>query len=105
MILAFSSYSAFLLRIKRILINKRLGSYLTIIKDTYRESIPTNKAGAYEKYEYVYLGNWYSKSTICKKFLHSNNVFKKNKVVSGKSPFLVKGPFCAHHSICLNIGF
>ena len=79
MILVFSSYSAFLLRIKRILINKRLGSYLTIIKDTYRESIPTNKAGAYEKYEYVYLGNWYSKSTICKKFLHSNNVFKKAK--------------------------
>ena len=80
-ILLYDSCVFFILSIliKRILINKRLGSYLTIIKDTYRESIPTNKAGAYEKYEYVYLGNWYSKSTICKKFLHSNNVFKKTK--------------------------
>ena len=30
---------------------------------------------------------------------------KKNEVVSGKSPFFVKGPFSAHHLICFNIGF
>ena len=30
MILVFSSYSTFLLRVKRILINKRLSSYITI---------------------------------------------------------------------------
>ena len=31
--------------------------------------------------------------------------FEKNKVVFGKTPFFVIGPFCTHHSICLNIGF
>ena len=31
--------------------------------------------------------------------------FLKNKVVTGKTPFFVIGPFCTHHSICLNISF
>ena len=31
--------------------------------------------------------------------------FQKNKVVTGKTPFFEIGPFCTHHSICLNIGF
>ena len=30
---------------------------------------------------------------------------QKNKVITGKIPFFVIGPFCTHHSICLNIGF
>ena len=31
--------------------------------------------------------------------------FSKNKVVSGKTPHFVIGPFCIPHSICLNIDF
>ena len=31
--------------------------------------------------------------------------FQKNKVVTGKTPFFVIGPFCSHHFIYLNIGF
>ena len=31
--------------------------------------------------------------------------FQKNKVVNGKTPFFVIGPFYSHHFICLNIGF
>ena len=31
--------------------------------------------------------------------------FRKNKVVTGKTPLFVLGLFCSHHSICLNIGF
>ena len=31
--------------------------------------------------------------------------FQENKVVTGKTPFFVIGPFCSHHSICLNIDF
>ena len=27
------------------------------------------------------------------------------RIVTGKTPFFVIGPFCTHHSICLNIGF
>ena len=30
---------------------------------------------------------------------------QKNKLVAGKTPFFVIGPFCSHHFICLNIGF
>ena len=29
----------------------------------------------------------------------------KKKVVAGKTPFFVIGPFCTSHSICLKIGF
>ena len=29
--------------------------------------------------------------------------FQKNKVITGKTPFFVIGPFCTHHSIFLNI--
>ena len=31
--------------------------------------------------------------------------FQKNKVVADKTLFFVIGPYCTHHSICLNIGF
>ena len=31
--------------------------------------------------------------------------FLKNKVVTGKTPLFVIGPFCSRHSICFNIGF
>ena len=30
--------------------------------------------------------------------------FKKIKVVTCKTLFFVIGPFCTHHSVCLNIG-
>ena len=33
------------------------------------------------------------------KFLTKKNLF------TGKTPFLLIGPFCTHHRICLNIGF
>ena len=45
------------------------------------------------------------KSTLYNRFLNSKQNFQKNKVVTGKTPFFVIGPFCTHHSICLNIGF
>ena len=31
--------------------------------------------------------------------------FLKNKVITVKTPFFVIGPFCTHHSVCLNICF
>ena len=31
--------------------------------------------------------------------------YSKKKVVTCKTPFFVTGPFCTHHSICLNISF
>ena len=55
-----------------------------------------------QKYEYRHLGCWYIKSTLYKKLLNWNKIFKKNKVVTGKTLLFVIGPFL-HHSICLKI--
>ena len=32
-------------------------------------------------------------------------IFQKNKIVTGKTPLFVMSPFCNRHSICLNIDF
>ena len=40
-----------------------------------------------------------------KQVLKLKRNFLKNKVVRGKTPFFVIGPFCTHHSNSLNIGF
>ena len=37
--------------------------------------------------------------------LKLEQISQKNKVVTGKTPLFVIGPFCSRHSICLNIGF
>ena len=39
------------------------------------------------------MGNSYIKSTIYKRFLHSNQIFKKNEFVNGKSALFVKVHF------------
>ena len=62
-------------------------------------------SSSYEKYEYGHLGHWYIKTSLYKRFLNWSKVWKKNKVVSGKTQFFVIGPFCTHNFICLNIGF
>ena len=36
--------------------------------------------------------------------LKLEQIFQKN-LVTGKTPRFVIGPFCSHHTICLNIGF
>ena len=33
--------------------------------------------------------------------LELEQIFQKNEVVTGKTPFFVIGPFCSRHSICL----
>ena len=35
----------------------------------------------------------------------SFQIKKTNKVVSGKTPFFVIGPFCTPDSVCINTGF
>ena len=37
--------------------------------------------------------------------LKLEQIFRKNKLVTGKTPLFVIDPFCSHHSICLDIGF
>ena len=40
-----------------------------------------------------------------KEVLKLKQIFQQNKVVTGKTPLFVIGPFCSRHSICLKIGF
>ena len=37
--------------------------------------------------------------------LKLEQIFEKYKVVTGKTPLFVIGPFCSPHSVCLNIDF
>ena len=76
-------------------------------KDTHREkNTLKSNSNALEKYEYGHLDDWYIKSTLYTMFLNLNKIFEKGKyLVTGKTPFFVKGPFCTPHSIFLNIGF
>ena len=63
------------------------------------------RSNAFEKYECGHLCGWHMKSTLHKKFLKLKQNFQLNKVVTGKNPFFVIGPFYTPHFICLNIGF
>ena len=67
-------------------------------KDTHRKkSSLKGNSSAYQMYEYRHLVSSYTKSTLYKRFLYSNKVFNEIKVVSGKIPFFVIGPFCFPH--------
>ena len=46
-----------------------------------------------------------SNQLFIKSILKLKQNLQKNKVVTSKTPFFVTGPFCALHSICLDIGF
>ena len=63
----------------------------------------------FEKYEYGYLGSWYIKSTLkstqINEVLKLKQNFRKNKVITDKTPFFVIDQFCTPHPICFNIGF
>ena len=39
------------------------------------------------------MGSWYIKSTLNKRFLNGNKIFQKNKMITGKTPFFMIGPF------------
>ena len=58
---------------------------------------------AFEKYEYGHFG-LRKINSIYDVFKLKQN-FRKNWVVTGKTPFFVIGPFCTPYSICVNIGF
>ena len=52
-----------------------------------------------------YLRRRYIKSTLYKRFLNWNKIFKKNKAFTDKTPFFVIGSFRTHHSVCLSTSF
>ena len=46
-----------------------------------------------------------SNQLIIRSFYTDTKILKNDKVVTGKTPFFVVGPFCTHRSISLNTGF
>ena len=73
-------------------------------KNTYREKAPSNKTPTLSKS--MNLDFWVVVHQINSLYevLKLKQIFWKNELVTGKTPFLVIGPFCTPHSICLNIG-
>ena len=75
-------------------------------KDTHREKAQSNKTPSLRKS--TNMGIWavgISNQIFVRGSLTEKKNFKKNKVVTGKTPLFVIGPFSTHHSICLNFGF
>ena len=74
------------------------------LKDTHREKAPSNKTSALTKVQVWALGSLVHQINSIQETLKLKQNFQKNKVVAGKTPFFMMGPFCTHHSICLNVG-
>ena len=74
------------------------------LKDTYKEKAPSNKTLALTKSRNMDI--WIvdrSNRPVVRGFKLKQNL-QKNKIVNGKTPFFVIGPFYTNHFICFNIG-
>ena len=73
-------------------------------KDTHREKAPSNQTPASSKCTNI--GIWVV-DTSNQLFIKGSEIDAKfsTKLIIGKTPFLVIGPFCTHHCIYLNIDF
>ena len=78
------------------------------IKDTHKEKAPSYKTTTLTKVRIWAFGLLVHQINSLQEILKLKQNYLVNtvkKVVTGKTPFFVVGPFCTHHSICLNIGF
>ena len=80
-------------------------SELRIVTGKKQRQRKLQRSQKVQKWANGHSDSWCIKSSLYKRFLNTNKLFKKNKVVTDKTLFIVTGPFCTHHSICLNIGF
>ena len=75
-------------------------------KDTHKEKTSSNETPALT--ESMKMDIWVVR-TLNQLFIRGSQTetkfSKKNKLVTGKTLFVVIAPFCTHHSICLNVGF
>ena len=74
-------------------------------KKRHREKAHQRKLQHLQKVGICAFGSVVHQINSLYKVLKLKQNFQKNKVVTGKTPFLVIGRFCNNHSICLNIGF
>ena len=66
---------------------------------------PKIKLQRWRKIRILTFGSLVHQINSFQEVLKLEQIFQKNKVVTGKTPLFVIGPFCSRHSICLNIGF
>ena len=74
--------------------------FIFILKDTHREKAPYIR-----KILIWTFGSLVHQINSFEEVLKLEQIFQKIKVVTGKTPLFVSGPFCSRHSICLNIGY
>ena len=82
------------------MIKRNLDNNNDNIMDTHREKAPSNKTPALTKSMNTDI--WVV-DTLDQLFIrgsYTEKNFQKNKGVSGKTPFFVKGQFCTTHFIC-----
>ena len=83
----------------------QLQLYLLAITSQCREKAPSNKTPALTKIMNMDIWVVGTLNQLFVRVPKLKQIFQKNKVVTGKAPFFAIGPFCTHHSICLNTGF
>ena len=89
----------------RVLYTTEISKFSGFVKDTHRGKTPSNKTPALK--ESTNMNIWVV-DTSNQPFVKGSSAetkFPKNKVVTCKTPFFLRGPFCTYHSICLKIGF
>ena len=79
------------------MIKRNLDNNNDNIMDTHREKAPSNKTPALTKSMNTDI--WVV-GTLNQEVLRLKINFQKNKGISGKTPFFVKGQFCTNHFIC-----
>ena len=76
-----------------------------LIKDTHREKAPPNKTPGVIKSTNMGIWDVGIPNKLFIRVLKLKQNLQKNKAVAANTPFFFIGPFCTHHSICLNTGF
>ena len=76
-----------------------------LIKDTHREKAPPNKTPGVIKSTNMGIWDVGIPNQLLIRVLKLKQNLQKNKAVTANTPFFFIGPFCTHHSICLNTGF
>ena len=78
---------------------------LTALKILTGKEHPKIKLQPLRKIRIWTFGSLLNQINSIQEVLELEQIFQKNKAVTGKTPLFVVGPFCSRHSICLNIGF
>ena len=75
------------------------------LKDIHRKKHGQIKLQCLQKVQIWEIGLLVHQINSLQEVLKLKHNFQKNTLVAGKTQFFVIGPFCSHHSICLNIDF